>query len=477
MSTDSIETKARRSPCVGSDETLSVFEKAGYGLGDMASNFYWKTFEVFLIYFYTDVFGLSAAVAGTMLLVTRVWDAVNDPIIGWIADRTRTRWGRFRPYLIWMSIPFAISGMFAFYTPDLSPNGKIVYAYVSFLLLMTCYAAINIPYGALMGVISANSLERTSVSTYRFVFAFTGGVIVQYFTLDLVAWYGRTSAGEGIAGTVDEQVGFFWTMTTYAVAAMFLFWICFATTRERITGDVIAPSTIRQDVGDLLGNGPWFVLMAFGFLQLLGAFIRGGAILYYFKYLCGDATIASTYLVAGSLASIAGMLLTKKAAKLIGKKRLMMISSLAMAASSASLFWIDVDQLKWIFAIHIIGSFIGGPGPVLLWAMYADVADYSQWKNKRRATGLIFSAATFSQKFGCAIGAAAAGFMLDGFGYAPPIAGVEQAQTPETLRGVRLMISLLPAAFYAASALCLLAYRIDEKTLKQIESDLRQPVI
>lgn len=199
---------------------LAITEKVGYGLGDTASNLYWKFFEYFLLYFYTDVFGLSSKAAGTMLLVTKIWDAVNDPLIGYLADRTKTAWGRFRPYLIWMSVPFAVTGILTFYVPDVGPGGKLVYAYITYTLVMMAYTAINIPYGALMGVISADSLERTSVSTYRFVAAFLGGIVVQYFTLQLVEWFGggtETIIVDGVTKTavVNESAGFFWTMVVY----------------------------------------------------------------------------------------------------------------------------------------------------------------------------------------------------------------------------------------------------------------------
>jgi len=188
-----IEERQDMSGKHGASVRLSITEKVGYGLGDTASNLYWKTFEFFLMYFYTDVFGITARSAGTMMLVTRIWDAINDPIVGYLADRTRTSWGRFRPYLIWMALPFAITGCLTFYTPDFSPEGKLVYAYVTYTLVMMAYTAINVPYGALMGVISASSLERTSISTYRFVAAFCGGIVVQYFTQDLVSYFGGGS--------------------------------------------------------------------------------------------------------------------------------------------------------------------------------------------------------------------------------------------------------------------------------------------
>ncbi len=527
---------------------LSIAEKVGYGLGDTASNLYWKIFEFFLMYFYTDVFGISAKSAGTMMLVTRIWDAINDPFVGYIADRTKTAWGRFRPYLIWFCVPFAITGTLTFYTPDLGPTGKLIYAYVTYTLVMMVYTAINIPYSALMGVISPSSLERTSVSTYRFVLAFVGGIIVQYFTLELVGIYGGTEMAivDGVEKQVviNEQAGFFWTMATFSVAAVILFLITFATTKERVqpqvevaltyksdwyflrtslklhqilliglallialstgfdtqalpwvaSGYVVASlimllvratarksndgksmvqSTLELDFNDLLANRPWMVLFGFGLFQLMGAFVRGGAILYYFKYYVGDSSYAPAFFVSGSVAAIIGMLLTKYLTALFGKKMLMIYMNVGVALSTATFLFIPPDQVALMFAAHIAASFIGGPSPVVLWAMYADAADYSEWRNHRRATGLVFSAATFSQKMGCAVGAAMTGFALDFYQYAQPIDGVDQAQSETTLTGLRMMMSLIPAVFFVAAAMCVMFYQINEKLLQQIELDLQ----
>ncbi|MDA8745959.1 MFS transporter [Rubripirellula amarantea] len=535
------------SPAAPSSQKLGVTEKIGYGLGDTASNLFWKTFESFLMYFYTDVFGLTAKSAGTLMLVTRIWDAINDPMVGYLADRTRTSWGRFRPYLVWMSVPFAITGILTFYTPDVGPTGKLIYAYITYTLVMMAYTAINIPYGALMGVITPNSIERTSVSTYRFVAAFCGGIVVQYCTLGMVGFFGgtETTIVDGVAKdiVVDEQSGFFWTMVVYSVAAVILFLITFATTKERVepsvasestfradlrfaltslrvhqvlllgltllacltTGmatatllpilaayligsavsmvvrgvakkrfaDVSGPSTLESDFNDLISNRPWLVLFGFGLFQLTGLFIRGGAVLYYFKYYCGDADLAPPFWVSGSFAAIAGMLLTKPLTRIFGKKNLMIGTNFSVAVLYASFIFLGPDQISLMFAIHIAASFIGGPVPVLLWAMYADTADYSEWRSQRRATGLVFAAATFSQKMGCAVGAAMTGFALDFYSYSQPIEGVDQAQSDVTMSGLRMMMSVIPAAFLLTAAGCLLLYNISRQLEQQIEADLQ----
>lgn len=521
-------------PRDGQPDTL---EKIGYGLGDAASNLYWKTFEFFLLYFYTDVFGLPAHSIATMFLITRLWDAINDPIVGYLADRTRTRWGRFRPYLLFMGIPLAVTATAAFTTPPLGESGKLAYAYVTYVLVMMAYTAINTPYGALLGVISPDSTVRTEVATYRFVAAFAGAIFVQSCTLDLVAFLGQG----------DPARGFSRTIALYSVFAVLLFWITFATTRERVqprhdrrgtpaadfwflvssgsmhqivilsilvglglgwtgardgwvwllVGYVIAsavsvslrwsvrwvrrrgdstPSSFQQDFQDLLANGPWLVLFVYGLLLLMGAFIRNGVILYYFKYYCDQPDRVSWFLVTGSVASIVGMLAARPLAARFSKSRILMIGNLAAAGLTAAMFPLSPEDVTRMFALHAGASLMMGPTAVLLWAMYADTADYSEWKTHRRATGLVFSAATFSQKLGCSIGAAAAAAILGGIGYLAPVDGVNVTQSETTLLGIRWMISIIPAGFLVAAAVSLWFYTIDADTLRSIERDLlRRP--
>jgi len=436
---------------------LSVKEKIGYGLGDTASNFYWQMFMSFILFFYTDVFGISAAAAGTMLLVTRIWDTGIDPIMGVIADRTDTKWGKFRPYLLWMALPIGIIGVLTFTTPNLSVSGKIIYAYITSTLMMAAYTAINTPYSALMGVLTPNSLERTSVSSYRFVLAFIAIFIVQGTTLPMVQYFGKG----------NQAVGFQLTMVVFSVVAVILFLITFLNTQERVHPPKDQKSSIKNDLRDLLHNRPWIVLFFIGIFALSYNSIRSGSIIYYFKYYVGDEILTSVFMVSGTIAAIAGVMITKYLSKLLGKRVLYMILWLIVSLLTISFYFIPKENIILIFASHIIISFILGPTAPLIWAMYADTADYSEWKSGRRATGLVFSAATFAQKLGWAIGGAFTGWLLAYFGF---IANVVQTQGAQD--GIRLMMSIIPgiAGLLAAVAVCF--YVLDEQMMEKIEQDL-----
>lgn len=453
---------------------LSFGEKLGFSLGDTASNLFWQTFAMFLMYFYTDVFGITAAAAGTMFLVVRFFDFANDPIMGVIADRTQTRWGKFRPYLLYLAIPFAVLGFLTFSTPDFSDSGKLIYAYVTYTLMMVVYTAINIPYSALMGVISADPLERTKVSSYRFVAAFAGGLIVQATALKLV----------DVLGGDSESLGWQLTMAVFAFLAAVLFITTFFTTRERVSPPKEQKTSLREDLKNLLANIPWWILVAVGIFLLTFVTIRNGSIIYYFKNFVGEQTIrlfgrefdlttdslTSIFMVLGTGSNILGVMLTGWLSKLFGKKHSFIGLILITIVLSAMFIFLNPEQVLIMFGLQVIISLVMGPMSPILWSMYTDIADYSEWKNGRRATGLVMSASTMAQKFGWTIGGAVLGWLLGSFGYN----GDLDVQAPETIRGIRLLISVIPAIMAVLTFAGMAFYKLDEKTVNMIKEELEK---
>jgi GPH family glycoside/pentoside/hexuronide:cation symporter len=338
------------------------------------------------------------------------------------------------------------------------------------------YTFVNIPYGALLGVISSNSVERTSASTFRFVLAFLGGLVVQLLTEPLVAFFGgrEIQVIEGVEKVVvlDRQAGFFYAVCCYAIAAMVLFWVTFACTKERIAPERTKRNKLGDDFFDLLKNRAWVVLLVLGLFQLLAGWVRGSAIPFYFKYYVGQSV--GTFLAASTIASICGMLLTQVLTTRFGKRKLMIGLHLAVAILTGLFLIIPASQVELMFGLNILIAFISGPIPVLLFSMYADSADYGEWKNHRRATGLVFSAATFSQKLGGALGAAIPGWMLTAYHFQPPVDKKDQVQSETAIEGIVLMMSLVPAAFWLCGAITLLFYNVSDTLLKEIETELWQ---
>jgi GPH family glycoside/pentoside/hexuronide:cation symporter len=420
-------------------EKLKFREKLGYGLGDTASNFFFATFNVFLLYYYTDIFGLSAAAVGTMFLLTKILDAVSDPIMGLIADRTNSRWGKFRPYLLWAAVPYGLCGYAMFANPDLSYAGKLVYAYVTYSLMMLAYTAINVPYSALMGVISPSSIERTKVASYRFFCAFAAGWLVGTFVTPL----------KNILGGGNEALGFQLTMAIFAVVSVALFWITFATTKERVVPTPVK-SDLKLDFKALLANGPWRALFATGIFTLINIAVRNGTLLYYFKYYVGDDGTriflifdkTAVFLSLGLLAMMVGVALTKTLSQRFEKRQLMIVLSLLNALSMAAFYFTPPNYYWLMVAINCAGMLAAGPTPALVWSMYADCADYGEWKSGRRTTALVFSTVQFSHKMGLAVGAGLAGIILSWFGFV-----ANETQTATSMGGIRFMFSVFPAAF------------------------------
>ena len=439
--------------------TLTTREKFGYGLGDLASNFFWQMFAIFIAKFYTDVFLIGAATVGTMLLVTRVADAFVDPMIGVIADRTRTRWGRFRPYLLWMALPMAITSVLAFTTPNLDGDAKVLYAYVTLSLMMIAYSAINIPYSALLGVLTPSSAERTSVTSWRFAMALIPVFVIVNATLPMANWFG---------GGENSPRGWMMVMIVYATIATLLFVATFAMTRERVQPETTERTPLRRDLKDLLSNRPWVALSVVGIAALTHANIRATAGVFYFEQVVKDGKDwFGPVMTSGAVAFIVGVIVTAPLAKRIGKKRFYLGSMLLTALATAGFYWVPTDNLAMVWSAHVLISLFAAPTAPLVWAMYADTADYSEWKSGRRATGLVFSAASFAQKIGWALGGAGVGWMLALFGYVPGV-----AQGAETLQGITLMMSLVPAVAALLACVGIWFYELDEPVVSRMSAEL-----
>jgi GPH family glycoside/pentoside/hexuronide:cation symporter len=452
---------------------LSIKEKAGYGFGDLASVLFWQMITAYLLFFYTDVFGITAAAAGTMILVSRLWDGINDPMMGMIADRTNTRWGKFRPYLIWMSIPLAVIAVLAFTTPPFGGTGKLIYAYITFILFMMAYTAINIPYSALMGVITSDPIERTSVASFKYAFAFTAGTIVSFFALPMAK-----KLGGG-----DLAPGFQRTMMIFGAVAVVFFFITFLSTKERVSPPLAQKTPIKQDLKDLFANKPWVILLITTMLMILCFATRISITPHYFKYYVGTqdvnlfgkvhtfdfVALTSWFNGINQALSVLAMLSTKLIARVLGKKKAFMTLFLITIITMALYLFLKPEQVIMMFVLQMIGSLSGAPLTPLIWGMYADTADHSEWKTGRRATGLVFSASTMSQKFGWAVGSAFAAWLLS-------LVGFQANVTPSlgVLNGLKALIGIVPAIAGGLAIVALTFYKLDEETMKKVEKELNQ---
>lgn len=451
---------------------LQLREKIAYGLGDFASSMFWKLFSMFLLFFYTDVFGISAAAVGTMFLVTRIWDAANDPLMGMLADRTHTRWGKFRPYLLFGAVPFALVGMLTFFTPEFSPAGKIIYAYITYTLMMMVYTLVNVPYGSLLAVISSDGNERTSLASWRFIGAFSGGMLVTSTATTLVD---RFSAETGPAQ------GYQVTIAIYAIVAAVLFVLTFAGTRERLQMPWEKAGSLKNDLSDLIRNKPWFIMLAANISMLIFTSLRDGSILFYFKYYVKNQQVAwmgqtyelsttvlsSAYMTLWLGANILGVVLARPLAFRIGKKATYGYSALISAILSVSFFLLRPEQIPLIFFLNLIIGVSAGIMLPLGWSMYADIADYSEWRTGRRATGLVFSSSSMSQKFGWTLGGALCGWILAAYGFE-----ANAEQTSSSLLGIRLMFSVFAGCGALLSYVAMLFYPLNEALMRRVTAEL-----
>jgi GPH family glycoside/pentoside/hexuronide:cation symporter len=403
-------------------QKLPVLEKFGYGLGDTASNIVFQVVINFMMYFYTDVFGIGAAAVGTLMLVVRLFDAITDPVMGGIADRTRTRWGSYRPYLFWMAFPYGILAVLTFTTPDFSEPGKLIYAYVTYSLLMAAYTAINIPYSALGGVITSDPQERASVQSWRFMLAMVGGAIVAAATLPMVEWFGGG----------DQQKGFQLAMLVLSVLAVVCFIACFALTRERENpADEAEKQSIAGDFGFLMKNDQWRLVAIITFLLLVSVAMRGSATPYFVRYYLNSESLISVFLTAGMLAGVAGSMFANWMTEHACKVRVMKWASVGIVVFNTLMMFVPRDQVMLALAICILANFVHMIVIPYLFSAVADTVDYGLQRWGKGAMAMSFSGHLLALKIGIAVGGALSGWLLAGTGYQPNV-----EQTATALNGI-----------------------------------------
>ena len=479
---------------------LPVLEKIGYSLGDAGANFVFQTMILFQLNFYTDTVGIAAAIAGSLLLVGRLWDAFFDPMMGVIADRTNTRWGKFRPWVLWSALPWGIVMVLAYTSPSYSTMGKIVYACLTNILLMTLYSINNTPYSAMTGVMTGNVNERTSLSSYRFVSAMIAQLIIGGFTLPLVAKFGRG----------DDAKGWQMTIGLWAVLCVILFVLTFISTKERIQPDPKQKSAGKQDFGNLLKNGPWVAMFIITLAHFIVAAMRGGTVLYYFEYYINQdrlfevlrtlgltqangtggtwhgllnafgliveadrknvaAVGFSFFNMSSQFVTVIGVLCATFLSTRFGKKLVVQVGFALTALFMAAFILLPADAIGATFALEYLRALSFAPTIPLLWAMFADVVDYAEWKTGRRTTGVIYATIMFGLKAGLSLGGALAGWVLSAYGYRANV-----AQTAQALLGIRLTVSVYPAIFFAIVVLTLFFYEIGKKLNIQIQDELAE---
>ena len=439
---------------------LPFKEKIGYALGDTAANIAWRPLMSFLPIFYTDVFGLPIITVSLLLLITRLSDGVTDIIMGTIADRTQSRWGKFRPWLLWTSLPFGIFLALTFTTPNLSLTGKIIWAYFTYISFTLIYTANNVPYSALMGVMTGNLKERNSLSSFRFFGAYFGGVISMALIPVLVEYLGNGN---------DNQ-GYQYTMYILAVLMIIFTLITFSTTKERVYPHHSERQNIIKDFKDLLKNKAWAILLLTGFLFVTYNSIKQGVTMYYFSYYLHEKIMGGAYLTVLVIVSMLATLIAPPLINTIGKKKLFIYVMMFSALVNALLYFAGPEDIVMVFIIGSVSELGAAIMPVLFFSMLADSADYSEWKNNRRATGLIFSAGTFAMKFGGGLAGAVMLFVMNMYGYD----GAAEIKSVESIQGIILNMSLIPGLFLALAILIMLFYPLSKQKIVQIENDLKE---
>lgn len=447
-------------------ERLKPSEYIGYALGDTASGFFFQTFNIFLTYYYVDVWGIPATALLWLLPVVRAFGAFDDVIMGLIADRTNSRWGKFRPYLLFGAVPYGICGYLMFAGPDFGPNGKIAYAAITYALMLLSYTVINVPYSAMLGVISPSPRTRTVASTCRFVGAFGAAFLISLFVRPLVK-----SLGAG-----NETRGFQLTMAIFAVVSVVLIFITFATTKERVKPPPQQKTNAREELGELFKNWPWVVLLITSIFSNAFSALRSGSTIFYFKYVQGYDTTpviwtldrTTLFLSSGALGLVLGTMCLGPIARKIDKKYYATALSTVTGLCFLSFYFVPKGHFGLMIALNMLAQFCAGPTSALTWALYADVADYGEFKYGRRSTGLIYSASLFSIKAGILIGGFLVPLFLARFGYVKGAA----TQTAHALLGIALAFSIGPALFALLKAVALMIYPLNQKRVDEIEEAL-----
>lgn len=454
---------------------MKLSEKIGYGFGDMSSSMFWKLFSYFLPFFYSNVFGLSLADAGMLMLITRLWDAVSDPMMGIIADRTKTRWGKYRPYLLFFALPFAVCGILLFTTPE---NGKTVWAYVTYLLMMTVYTGINVPYGSLLNVMTADSDEKSVLSSYRMFFAYAGSFIVLAGWEPLCKMFNKM---QGIDAAVNDPSSWQYAMIVIASVCLLLFILCFKMTKETVKS-MPKETSVGSDLKTLFRNAPWWILLGGVLFFNLFNSARYTVGPFFFASVIGDGAqlkifsfeflfYAGIFFAVGEVANMAGVAMCPWITKMIGKKSTFMYSLILLIGLSCLFFFIPLTSGGyWLMMLmQVVISIITGIVSPLVWSMYADIADYAELKFNTASTGLIFSSSSMAQKFGGAIGGSAVTAILAAVGYSTEAGAI---QTEYALTWVKALMSFVPAAVAALSLIFITIYPLTTKRMKEIQAEL-----
>ncbi len=447
-------------------DRLKLSEYVGYALGDTASNFFFQTFNIFLTYYYVDVWGIPATALLWMMPIVRLIGALDDPIMGLVADRTRTRWGKFRPYLLFGAIPYGILGYLMFAGPALGPGGKITYAYVTYALMLMSYTVINVPYSSLLGVISPSSRTRTAASSFRFVGAFSGALLISLFVRPLVKYLGAGS----------EMRGFQFTMLIFAAVSVAMFWITFASTHERVTPPPGQKTNVKGELRELTRNWPWIVLLVASIFSNAFAALRSGSTLFYFKYTAGDdgspilfgrLDRSTVFLTTGAIGLVLGTACLGSIARRVDKKYCAAALSAITGVCFLAFYFVPKENFGLQVALNVLAQLCAGPTSALTWALYGDVADYGEWKFGRRSTALVYSASLFATKSGILLGGYLLPLFLARFGFVR-----NEAQTANSLLGIALAFSIAPGIFALLKAGALMIYPLDQKRVDVIEQEL-----